>query len=156
MDTELFKQGMRRLLSGIALVTTRCEEKPFGLVATSVSALAADPPSLIVSINRSASCHDPLITSGVFCVNLLSANQSNLAAIFSSSTRRAERFTDDGWTHGEIGAPVFAASLASFECIVTDVVPKYTHAIVIGSVQRCTVHPDTRERPLAYFDGQYA
>lgn len=156
MDAELFKLGMRRLLSGIALVTTRCEGKPFGLIATSVTSLAADPPSLIVSINRSASCHDPLSSSGVFCVNLLSANQSELVAMFSSSVRRAERFTGNDWTEGETGAPVFTESLASFECVVTDIVPKYTHTIFIGTVKHCIVRADAPHRPLAYFDGQYA
>jgi flavin reductase len=156
MDAELFKLGMRRLLSGISLVTTEYDAQPFGLIATSVSSLAADPPSLIVSINRSASSHDPLVASRVFCVNLLCASQGDLVAKFSTPARRTERFLGDDWMRGENGAPVFKGSLASFECRVTDVVPKYTHTIFIGAVDRCIVHPDSRTKPLAYFDGQYA
>lgn len=156
MDAEVFKLGMRRLLSGISLVTTEYEGRPYGLIATSVTSLAAEPPSLLVSINGTASCHDPLRESGVFCVNLLSTSQSDLARKFSSSSRRAERFIDDNWMRGETGVPVFAGSLASFECVVTDMLPKYTHTIFIGTVQRCIVHPDPQTRPLAYFDGAYA
>ena len=71
VDPQTFKAGMRRLASGIALVTTRHAETNYGLAATSVSALTAEPPTLLVCINRSASCHDAITASGRYEARLL-------------------------------------------------------------------------------------
>ena len=54
IDPGLFKNGMRRLASGVSLVTTVLDGQRHGLVATSVCAVSAEPPSLLVRVNRSS------------------------------------------------------------------------------------------------------
>jgi len=156
MNPELFKAGMRKLLSGISLVTTESGGKPYGFIATSVSSLSTDPPSLILCVSKSASAHDALLESRVLCVNILSSEQSDLVGKFSSSARRDERFRDDRWSRGEAGAPVFDDSLVSLECEIGDVIPKYSHSIIIADVRRIRVNQESRMKPMAYFDGKCA
>ena len=115
ISLDEFRHGMRRLTAGVSLVTTSSSEEKFGLIATSVSSLAAEPPSLLVCVNRSASSHDAILQAGYFAVNVLREQHDDLCAQFSSPTRRAERFQSGEW-QTLTGAPVLADALVSFDC----------------------------------------
>lgn len=153
---ELFKAGMRKLLSGLSLVTTQHAGRPYGLVATSVSSLAVDPPSLIVCINKNASAHDPVLRSGAFAVNILNDRQCDLAARFFSSSQRDDRFVEDEWTVGMDDVPLYTDSLVCIECELRDAIPKYSHSIIIADVRRVHLSDAPEARPLSYFDGKCA
>jgi flavin reductase len=134
VDGALFRLGMRRLASSVCLITTNHADQRHGLVATSVSSLAAEPPSLIACVHRSASTHDPIRQSGCFCVNLLGVHQEDLATLFSDPSRRGERFHSGSWTTLATGAPVLADAVAAFDCRLERVVEHATHAILIAAV----------------------
>lgn len=153
---DLFKAGMRKLLSGLSLITTQHDGRPYGLVATSVSSLATEPPSLIVCINKNASAHDPVLRSGAFAVNILSDQQVELATRFFSSSRRGERFIAGEWTAGIDDVPLYTDSLVCIECELRDAIPKYSHSIIIAEVRRIHLNKRPEARPLSYFDGKCA
>lgn len=50
-----FKQAMRRLATTVAIVTTGSGETYAGMAATAVMSVTADPPTLVVAVNRTAS-----------------------------------------------------------------------------------------------------
>src|SRR5437016_8558790 len=78
-----FRIAMRQLTGGVSVITAGRGQDITGMTVTSVASLSADPPSLIVSINRSASSW-PLITrDGFFGVNILSADQLDIAERFT-------------------------------------------------------------------------
>ena len=106
IDAALFKSGMRRLAAGVCLVTaTDRDGLRQGLVATSVISVTVEPPSLLVCVNKAASCHDPIANSGAFCVNLLADADDEVARRFGSSAARDSRFADRQWRALETGAP---------------------------------------------------
>jgi len=152
---EHFKSGMRRLASGVSLITTKDEKDGWhGMIATSVTSVSAEPPSLLVCINRSASCHDPLIASGVFCVNFLGQDNDAIAAVFSSSKLKERRFQEGDWQEISTGAPALAQSLASFDCRVKQVLQADSHTIFIGAVEAIELW-DAPLSPLVYMNGGY-
>ncbi|MEA2375641.1 MAG: hypothetical protein QOD53_2104, partial [Thermoleophilaceae bacterium] len=60
--SELFRQSMADLCSGVAVVTARrADGPPCGLVATSVSSFSAAPPSVLISVSHASRCHNALI-----------------------------------------------------------------------------------------------
>jgi flavin reductase len=153
---DLFKLGMRRLAAGVSLITTRDETGiRHGMIATSVTSVCLSPPSLLSCINKSASCHDTLMASGVFCVNLLAEGDDAVAARFSSSKFRETRFDGGSWSVLETGAPVYGAALASFDCRVTASIEASSHTIFIGEVVAVSLR-DHMASPLVYLDGAYA
>jgi flavin reductase len=155
IDASLFKRGMRRLAAGVAVVTTAEEGEPHGFVATSVSSVCVEPvPSLLVCINRSASSHDVIRRTGVFCANLLSSHHLDIARRFSSSKDRATRFDGCNWVPLITGAPAFPGALVSFDCEVTDVMSVHSHSIFVGAVRDLRLWGD-QIAPLLYLDGQY-
>jgi flavin reductase len=155
IDSSLFKRGMRRLAAGVAVVTTAERGEPHGFAATSVSSVCAEPvPSLLVCINRSAASHDVICRTGVFCANLLSSQDIDLARRFSSPQDRASRFDGCDWAPLVTGAPALLSALASFDCEITDIVSVHSHSIVIGAVRDMRLWHD-EIAPLLYLDGHY-
>jgi flavin reductase len=143
-----FKSGMRRLVAGVCLITTSEDETWYGTVATAVSSVTADPPTLLVCINRTNSIHEPLSRSGVFCVNVLDAEHENISKIFSNPNARDRRFQLGEWTTQENGVPVLVDASASFVCRTTRLIEYNTHTIVLGEV--AGVRTSASATPLAY------
>lgn len=149
-----FKQGMRRLASGVVVVATEYDGICHGLVATSVTSITAEPPTLLVCVNRSASSHQALTRSGRFSVNVLAEDDADLAMRFGSSHHRESRFSIREWTRLTTGSPVLAGSLASFDCIVTEQVEASTHTLCFGEVVNVSISSGAI-RPLLYWDGAF-
>ena len=74
-----FRDAMRRLAGGVSVITAGRGKDISGMTVTSVSALSVDPPALIVSINREASSWPLVKRYGVFGVNILTADQADIA-----------------------------------------------------------------------------
>lgn len=155
IDGALFKRGMRRLAAGVSIITTLERSIPQGLVATSVCSVCAEPePSLLVCVNLNSSCHDAIGRAGIFCVNLLSSSDIELARRFSSSEARAQRFEECPWVPLVTGAPALPSTLASFDCEIRQVIPVHSHSIFIGAARDIRLWQGDVDA-LLYLDGQY-
>jgi flavin reductase len=152
--TEEFKLGMRRLAGGVSLITSVFDGQPYGLVATSVASVSADPATLLVCVNQGTSAHGPIVQSGKFCVNLLRHEDQGIAAPFGSRSRAAERFAHGDWTTTAGGALALASALAWFDCEIEQQVPSHSHTIFIARVRQVHLGPDSP--PLVYFNQEYA
>jgi flavin reductase (DIM6/NTAB) family NADH-FMN oxidoreductase RutF len=78
-----FRGAMRHLTGGVSVITAGRDDDIAGMTVTSVSSLSVDPPTLIVSINRGASSWPLLKRHGFFGVNILTADQLDVAERFS-------------------------------------------------------------------------
>jgi flavin reductase (DIM6/NTAB) family NADH-FMN oxidoreductase RutF len=156
-NTELegaYKDAMRRLATTIALITTGQGEGWSGMAATAVVSICADPPTLLVTVNRSASIHATLHAEKRFCVNLLSERHQDLVGIFSGKKKGFARFEDGGWIAGPNGLPVLPDALSSIVCSTMTTLDVGTHTLFIGSVDQVINH-DTID-PLIWVDGGFA
>jgi flavin reductase (DIM6/NTAB) family NADH-FMN oxidoreductase RutF len=154
-DRSAFIHGMRQLAAGVTLVTTRSGKRRAGLTATAVCSVSADPPLLLICVNRQADAHDLIAASGVFAVNVLSAAQRALADRFSGAHGLfgAERFEAGTWVELATGAPVLGECLASFDCVLQGSVPAATHSVFLGGVEAVAVRAGLQ--PLIYAEGDY-
>jgi flavin reductase (DIM6/NTAB) family NADH-FMN oxidoreductase RutF len=152
---ETFRAAMRELASGVCLITSGSGDQRRGMTATSVSSLSADPPTLLVCVNRSASIY-PFLTRGqTFAVNVLAAEQSEIANHFAGRTgvNGAERFQAGQWRGRPEGPPLLRDAAAVFECEVEDLLERHTHAILIGRVVQS--FSAARSAALVYWRGDY-
>lgn len=148
-----FKGAMRRLASGVALVTTASADgTPFGIAMTAFMSLSMEPPSLLLAINRNASLCAPLIERGRFAVNILAQPQAGLCRAFVSSPV-AERFAPGIWHAGEGGIPRLDDALACIICSVGQADPFGSHMVIQGLVENVVLGDDID--PLIYLDGRY-
>ena len=75
VSADDFRGAMRHLTGGVSVITAGRGRDVSGMTVTSVSSLSVDPPSLIVSINRTASSWPLIQRHGAFGVNILTADQ---------------------------------------------------------------------------------
>lgn len=154
MDSALFKQGMRRLAAGVSIIATAYEGVRHGLVATAVSSVSADPPTLLIGVSQTASAHDFIARSGRFSVNVLHADDRGLAETFSAPALRARRFDFGEWTTLETGAPVLATALTGFDCLVVQEARVASHTVFFGRIVGVRVREGAVD-PLLFWDGAY-
>jgi flavin reductase (DIM6/NTAB) family NADH-FMN oxidoreductase RutF len=150
-----FRAAMRRLAGGVSVITAGRGKDISGMTVTSVSSLSVDPPSLIVGINRAASSWPLLKRYGFFGVNILNADQLDIAERFTGKdgSKGADRFTGAEWVTRASGVPLLVGALAAIECEVEEIVERHSHAIIIGRV--LDLQLSTRTAALAYWQGQY-
>ena len=150
-----FRNAMRHLTGGVSVITVGRGSDIAGMTVTSVSSLSVDPPSLIVGINRSSSSWPLLKQYGFFGVNILNADQLDIAERFTGKDglKGAERFAGAEWTARASGVPLLAGALAAIDCEVEDIVERHSHAIVIG--RALAMKLSSRTAALAYWQGEY-
>ena len=146
---------MRQLTGGVSVVTAGRGKDISGMTVTSVSSLSVDPPTLIVSVNRSASSWPLLQRYGAFGVNILAADQIDIAERFSGKDglKGAARFAGAEWTTRASGVPLLVGALAAIDCEIEEIIERHSHAILIGRVRDLQV--SSRTAALAYWQGQY-
>lgn len=153
IDTsEAFRAGMRRLASGVCIVTSGTGDEPIGLVATAVCSVSIDPPTLLVSVSRTSSAYSTIATSGRLCVNILSAEHRDVLELFTNSEKRAERFTGDAWRLRPDAPPILANALAALDCRVVERIVYSTHEIFLACPDLTLVGDGT---PMVHFDRQF-
>jgi flavin reductase len=151
-DPAHFRAAMRRLTSTVSIVSTAENGGRYGLTITSVSSVSMKPPSLLFCVNAASSLHDPLIRSGEFCVNLLMADQDDIAVAFSSAGLGNERFQVGEWGQHE-NVPFLMRAQANIFCDLDAISSYGTHSIMVGKVRNVAVMGDVS--PLLYEDGNF-
>ena len=141
---------MRHVAATVHAVTTSHDGNSYGILATAVSSLSFDPPSLLACINREASLHDPMARAERFCVNVLGLGNRDVAEHFMKPI--PERFAVGDWIEEE-GVPVLATAQSSMICTVADRHTFGTHTIFIGQLIAANHREDAT--PLTYFDRHY-
>lgn len=149
---EAFRDAMRHVAATVYAVTTGSTGSRFGIIATAVSSLSFDPPSLLVCVNRQASLHGPLASADTFCVNVLSPSNRDVAECFVKGGKGEERFAVGDWIE-EHGVPVLASAQSSLICRVADRHDFGTHTIFIGELIAASHRH--KARPLTWYDGRY-
>src|SRR3954453_17061883 len=150
-----FRSAMRRLAGGVSVITAGRGGDISGMTVTSVSSLSVDPPALIVSINRASSSFPLLKRYGLLGVNILNADQFDIAerCTGKDGLKGADRFAGAKWTTRASGVPLLSGALAAIECEIEEIIERYSHAIIIGRV--LDLQLSNRTAALAYWQGQY-
>lgn len=150
---EEFKEGMRHLIGGVTIICTRYEGRSYGLTATAVCSVSAEPPLLLVCLNEKGVTRKAVSQAGVFSVNLISDRHKELATRFARILTDEDRFREGEWRKGIGGVPVLKSSLTSFECTIAKEFEVGSHRIFIGAVQKVSVLSEID--PLFYLRGSF-
>ncbi|MDB5617049.1 flavin reductase family protein [Tardiphaga sp.] len=150
-----FRGAMRALAGGVSVISVGRGKDISGMTVTSVTSLSVEPATLLVSVNRQSSSWPLLQRYGAFGVNILTAEQLDLAERFAGKggLKGAERFAGAQWVTRATGVPLLVGSLASIDCDVEEVIERHSHAIIIGRVRDVITSAPTTA--LTYWDGQY-
>lgn len=148
----------RGMGSTVALVATEIDGRRAAMLATAMTSVAMDPPSLLVCLNRSASAHALVEARASFSVGLLSAASRDLGAHLASASG-AERFERGDWrtleAPGEAmdGLPWLGEAQSTLFCRIDRALPYGTHTIFIATIDK--VFDTGRRDPLLYCEGRW-
>ncbi len=158
VDADAFRAVMSRWPSGVTVVTTRDEDGPYGMTASSFSSVSLDPPLVSVCIARHLHSHDRIAASGRFAVNILDKDQVDLGLRFAGMLPDVEdRFAGIEVSTAVTGAPLLAGTLGHLDCRVWRVHDGGDHSIFVGEVLAAGTDPTAS--PLLYHSrswGQFA
>ena len=154
-DQHQFKRAMRRLAAGVSIITTNEAGQLHGFAATSVTSVSAEPtPILLVCVSKTVSCHDQILRSERFCVNVLSESDAETARLFSSAQNRLRRFELCEWEPLVTGAPALTCALANFDCRIQRILDVQSHSVLFGEVIEIRIRGD-EVHPLVYVNGRF-
>ena len=151
-EADQFKSTMRKLAAGVTVITTSHQGALHGMTATAICSVSADPPTVLIVVNRTTRTHPNIEGAGFFAVNILAKGQRSLAEKFGR--KLANQFDGVEYVRGErTPSPIMFGVAASLECELVKMVDVGTHTIFVGRV----VHSRASEsEPLAYCEGRYA
>ena len=138
--------------TGVTVVTTRHQSQDWGMTCNSFNTVSLEPALVLWSIRKSSVSHDAFLQGGGYLVNVLSAEQKDLALRFASGTQ-AQRF--EGLEIQRSLSTQRARlphAVAWFDCAIEQVVSAGDHDILIGRVQDFGVTPGPA---LAYAHRQF-
>lgn len=130
VGSKAYRDGMRSYTGGVSVITAEHDQSRAGLTATAVCSVTADPPRLVVFVNKTVAASGVILNSGALCVNVLAAAQEELSKVFAGMVdgiRGEARFEQGTWKSLVTGSPVLEGALASFDCRVAKVSDEGTH-----------------------------
>jgi flavin reductase (DIM6/NTAB) family NADH-FMN oxidoreductase RutF len=147
-----FRTALGMFATGVTIVTARTADGLLvGLTANSFNSVSLSPPLVLWSLSQSAASMAAFSTGSHYAINILSAEQQELARQFS--TKGVDRFAGVAFSTGLSGAPLLDGAAATFECFNRSRYEEGDHVIFVGEVERCQ-HRDGAS-PLLYHGGKF-
>lgn len=152
VDSETYKAVLARHAAGVVIVTAAPDGGPAGLTATSFTSVSLRPPLVAFYVARTSTTWPSLRTAPGFAVNILTEEQSELAARFARASR--DRFAPPTrWRTGPYGAPLLDDAAGHLHCHWHTVTPVGDHWLVVGHVTDAEAGAPTA--PLLYHRGKF-
>ena len=150
------REALGSFANTVSVVAAAHGGQRFGFMSTAVSCVDFDTPTLMITVNRSASSHDPIAASGAFSVNILADSQEEISVRFTGfrGHKGEARFEGAQWTTLETGAPVLQGAVAAMDCRVTQSQVFGKQTLFFGQIVAAAT--DKRVTPLLYFGRGYA
>jgi flavin reductase (DIM6/NTAB) family NADH-FMN oxidoreductase RutF len=150
-DAELFREVFGRFATGVAVITGAGSGGPGGMTVNALCSLSLDPLMVLVCLENDARTLPIVREAGRFGVNMLSAEQEPLAAVFASKLPEGEKF--NGVDHRlEAGVPLIEGALAWAVCELRELIAGGDHTIAIGQPFGMGLGSG---HPLLWFEGRY-
>ncbi len=152
ISSPIFRDLMGHYPATVTIIATGKLGTRSGMTATAVCSMTADPPQILVCLNKDSGTCRALIDYQAFSVNILNATHVAVARKFAGmadSAKGEERFSSGYWEQTcSLAVPVLRDSVAALECVLVDHKPIETHMILVGKVVSGAV--DTERNALIY------
>ena len=150
-EPQRFRQVLGHFATGVTVISGMDGAEPVGFACQAFAALSLDPPLVLFCPARSSSSWPRMAKTGLFCANMLSAEQRELARRFGLSA--ADKFAGVTWTPAPNGAPVLTGVLTWAGCTVQTVHEAGDHFVVIARVT--DLGDCVAGNPLLFYRGRF-
>lgn len=150
VSPEEFRRALRKFVSGVTIVTVAHGDRLHGMTASSFASVSLEPPLILVCLDKSSQTRSLLLEVGSFAVNVLSAEQEDVARAFSRPGIKP--FDELAHRPAANRAPLLNDSIAWLECSTREIVDGGDHDVIIGEVLASEVREG---EPLLYYEQDY-
>lgn len=150
VDANAFRTVMRQLAGCVTVITTEENGTLYGFTATAVCSVCAEPPTILIAVNKTARTHPHIDRKGAFAVNIMADGQKSIAEHFA--TKGENQFASVEHRLSERGVPLIKGAAAQLECEIQQRISIGTHTVFVGQVVGTDVEAVT---PLVYHDARY-
>jgi len=144
---DSFREALSYWASGVTIVAVRDEGDLHATTVSSLTSVSDSPPTVLISLGRTARVLPFLEPGGRFAVSVLGSDQRRLASVYADS------YPVGPSPFPAEGAPTVTGALVALECIVVEVREVGASFVVVGQVERTTLGEG--ESPLVYFRRGY-
>jgi flavin reductase (DIM6/NTAB) family NADH-FMN oxidoreductase RutF len=155
IDIKSFWAAVGHRATGSTVVTARADGVPAGLLGLSATHLCADPPLMLVCIDKRTSALATIVAARHFAINYLPHDARDIADTFGGKGPRkgAERFELGQWGILTTGAPVLMNAIGAIDCRLEETIERHNVCLTIGRVVDVLHGPGSD--PLVHFRGGY-
>lgn len=135
---DAFLDAMSGLVSSVTIVTTDGTAGRAGATVSAMTSVSADgdAPTMLVCLHHETSAAPAILANKCFCINVLAADQKDIANVFASRTPPpgGDKFAICRFEPMETGAPGLLSAVARFDCKLLSDERIGTHHVMIGAV----------------------
>jgi flavin reductase (DIM6/NTAB) family NADH-FMN oxidoreductase RutF len=155
IDQRAFWRAVGNRASGSTVVTARSDAGPAGFLGLSAAHVSADPPLMLVSIDKRTSALQTILAARHFALNFLAREAADIDGIFGGkgAQKGAERFETGRWGTLKTGAPVLLDGVGAIDCSLEETIERHGIVIAIGRVVAIMDGGD--KAPLIHFHGGF-
>ena len=155
IDPRAFWRAVGNRATGSTVVTARSDQGPAGFLGLSATHLCADPPLMLVSIDKRTAALQTILAARHFALNFLPRDAANIADMFGGKgpQKGAARFEVGRWGTLKTGAPILLDAVGAIDCSLVETIERHGVVIAIGRVVDVFDGPGTV--PLIHFRGGY-
>jgi NDP-mannose synthase len=139
VDLDVFKETLSGVPAPVTIVTTQTGSRPHGTTVSAFSSLSAEPPLVLVALDKNSDLLRLLPETGKFAVNLLAGDQEALG--LACAKKGPDKFSKVPW-HEDRGLPRIEGAAAWLACEIQEFLPGGDHVIVVGLVTACESDKD--------------
>jgi flavin reductase (DIM6/NTAB) family NADH-FMN oxidoreductase RutF len=153
-NSRELRDALGAFATGVTVVTTHSDGRSYGLAASAFTAVSIDPPLILACLPYESHTSEAVQRSGVFAVNILSAEQEPVSRYFATEhPHAAEIWTELPHRRAASGAPVLEGLVAFLDCRLSSSHAAGDHLLLIGEV--LALGHDPRVPPLLLHHGRY-
>jgi 3-hydroxy-9,10-secoandrosta-1,3,5(10)-triene-9,17-dione monooxygenase reductase component len=148
---DALRDVMARFPTGVTIVTAVGPAGPAGATANAVASLSLEPPMMLAALDLGSRTLIAVEHARTFGVNVLAADQADLARRFSTKDPHPEKWEGVEWSE-RAGVPMIVGSAIWLACEVAEVHSAGDHVIVTGLVTELEAGGGA---PLIFHEGEY-
>lgn len=156
LDAAAKKTLLRKIPHGIFICGVAEGQEVNGFTASWVTQGSFDPPLVVMAVRADSTSNGMIQRTGRFSLNVLAADQKDLAAVFfKPQSAVGGRFDAAPFQIGPLGLPLLDDALGAVECSVVGQVAAGDHTVFVGEVKSATLNRDGAALELAATGWQY-
>ena len=156
LNADAKKTLLRKIPHGLFICGVTEGEDVNGFTASWVTQGSFEPPLVVMAVRADSTSNGMIRRTGKFSLNVLAADQKDLAAVFFKPQKgMGGRFDAAPYQLGALGLPILDSGLGGVECEVVGQVDHGDHTVFVGEVKTATLHRDGAALELNATGWQY-